>query len=184
MVVCGIYLYCFCPTCKIVRLVGCCLEMEYLRYNSSHLIFAPKPSRKGNVQITCSYWTGYRLLNFHILHTKERFSHKYWPENSDPLILPCVISSSAMVLKLGVFGFFVDHKSKNKWVHHLWVLFGVLRMFFIHAQTTVNASGIRTWQISVVLIARKNLKAPNFSPMLWWRWCRLWVLWSISMDFP
>ena len=84
-------------------------------------------------------------------------------------IPPHVMESSAMGSNWGSSGFCRPHTQKqtqNQWVHDLCTPCSVLRVFYLHAQTTVDAGDMRTWRTVVILITGKTRRPPI------WATCR------------
>ena len=72
---------------------------------------------------------------------------RYYKGDPRPRILPCVMVSSAMGLKLGVFRFLPTTHAKTNAKQTRPRSLGVVRRFtraYLHAQTAVDASDIRT----------------------------------------
>ena len=78
----------------------------------------------------------------------------------------CVMASSAMGFKLGVFKFLpTTHTKTNTIQMRPWSLRSVRRFtwVYLHAQTAVDAGDIRTWRTTVILIMGKT-QDPQFEP--------------------
>ena len=81
-----------------------------------------------------------------------------------------LMASSAMGLKLVVFGFFADHTRKNECKANTSTVFArrfTLRRFthvYLHAQTAVDAGSIGTWRTTVILITGKPRRPPIWAP--------------------
>ena len=88
------------------------------------------------------------------------------------------MTSSAMGLKLLVFGFFLPttHAKTNAIQMRLRYLRAVRRFMrvYLHAKTAVDAGDIRTWRSTVILITGKKTKDPQFEPHAGIKWCRFW----------
>ena len=86
--------------------------------------------------------------------------------DSRPPIPPCVMASSAMGLKLGVFRFLpTTHTKTNAIQMRPRSLCAVQRFthVYLHAKTTVDTGNIRIWQTKVILITGKTCR-PQFEP--------------------
>ena len=84
-----------------------------------------------------------------------------------PLIPPRVVTSSAMGLELGVFGFLPTTYVKTNATQMRPRSLRAVRRFtrvYLHAQTAVDAGDIRTWQTMVILISGKTWRPPNWAP--------------------
>ena len=83
-----------------------------------------------------------------------------------PRIPPHVMASSAMGLKLGVFGFLpITHTKGNAKPMHPRSFSAMrrLQVFYLHSQTAVGAGDIHTWWTAVSLITEKS-EDPQFEP--------------------
>ena len=100
-----------------------------------------------------------------------------------PRILPCVMASSAMRLKLGVFGFWLTtHAKRNakQMRPRSWPTVRCFTHVYLHTQTTVDA-GDKYLTNHGYFDYGKNPKTPKLSPMLGWKWHRFWDLPCISV---
>ena len=115
---------------------------------------------------------GWSWITFYKLY----FNHRQRYQTS--YTAPCMVSSSAMGLNLGVFRCFADHtheQTENKCVHNLRAPCSVLRVFVFrlilqHMQVTHALDKPRLFWL------RKNPKTLKLNPMQGSRWCRFWYI--------
>ena len=108
-----------------------------------------------------------------------------YKENPRPGIPPLVVTSSAMGIKLGVFGFLPTTHAiqvQNKCVHDLRAPCSIIMHIYLHAQTAVDLCRWHTHLMNHGYFDYvKNRKTPNLSPMPGWKWRRFWDLPCISV---
>ena len=106
-------------------------------------------------------------------------------QSRDPrtYIPPLVMVSSAMGLKLGVFGVFCWPHTQDKCVHNLRAPCDISTCVYLHAQTAVDESDVLTWWTTVIFDYGKKSEYSQFEPMPESKWRRFWDLWSISLVF-
>ena len=106
---------------------------------------------------------------------------------SQTLYTTLVMASSAMGIKLGVFGFYQPHMQKQtqtKCVHDLHMPCCVSARVNLHAQTAVDAGDIRTWRTTVILTTGKTpIWAPCQDPNGAGSGISLVYLWNMCICF-
>ena len=142
----------------------CCLSL-YFRYNHVRL--------QKWVRIQKNFWKMKQVTQFEIrrwgdaIPTISSSGPQIYTEDPRPPIPLRVKALSVVVgLNLKVFGFLptmqAEEETQNQCVHDLCAPCSVSRIFYLHAQTAVDASDIGTYQTVVNLITRK--RPPIWAP--------------------
>ena len=90
---------------------------------------------------------------------KQKVGPQIWTGDHGPPIQLCVLASSAMELQLRVFRFLPTTPAKTNASNMRPQFLRVIRYFasgYLFAQTTVDASHLRTWRMTVMLITGKT----------------------------